>query len=499
MKKIIIIFLLLFVFVFVGCKKEQEKTKEEVITPSETQVIDPKTETKEPTEDKTETVEHVHTFFEGVCSSCGYVCLHDFSDGPICKICGSVCPHVEFENGKCKQCGIDQQLVCIHTFSNGLCLKCGYECPHYDVEEGYCLDCGSALFLTCKHIFIDEVCTICKYHCPHRHYNDSKCVLCGKECFHEGVKCLETCPECKTLIEHEFENGKCVKCGAMYKLEDKAVPDKYLDKNCPEKGTVEKVVFQSYDYAKSRPYENTFFVYLPYSYYANPTKEYNIMYLLHGSGENSAYWLAQLGYAGGYTETTKVVLDNMHYYHLCEETIVCTPTSNLNGTANFYKELLNNIMPLCETLYRTKAGLYGRSVSSIKNSDFIASRESRAYAGLSRGSMIGWSIIAYDLPYFGYFGYYSGGSYGLTTYYNDARTNVAASQYLVKFAYHSCGDNDAMYSNHISDYTGLLNSSKGKLVEGKNTEFLTKHDFGHNYQSWIIDLYNSLGLRFFKY
>ena len=129
----------------------------------------------------------------------------------------------------------------------------------------------------------------------------------------------------------------------------------------------------------------------------------------------------------------------------------------------------------------------------------MSSRENRAYAGLSRGSMIGWSILAYDLPYFGYFGFYSGGSYGLTQYFTDSKSTVANSTYKIKFAYHSCGDNDAMYSNHLSDYTGLLNASKGNIVEGKNTEFLTKKGFGHNYSSWIIDLYNSLGLRFFKY
>ena len=516
MKRFIYLLFIFFGILFISCK---EKINEEEVTNLNSpdsdisETLDKTPSIVDVTPIKTTNNEHEHIFVSGKCTICDYECHHDYDNGKclicdslcshefiggVCIICKYICPHEEFINKKCALCEVEQYEVCNHYFSNGVCQICEYSCPHINIDDGYCMDCGSVLFLTCKHIFVDEVCTICNYHCYHRHYNNSCCVLCGKECFHEGVGCLETCGVCGTLIEHDFKNGKCSKCGAMYELEAKAIPSKYLDTSCPNKGTVEKVVFQSYNYATNVPYENTFFVYLPYGYYSS-NKEYNVMYLLHGSGENSAYWLAQLSYQGGYTETTKVLLDNMHYYHLCEETIVVTPTSNLNGTANFYVELLNNIMPLAETLYRTKAHLYGKNVKEVKNSDFISSRDYRAYAGLSRGSMIGWSILAYDLPYFGYYGFYSGGSYGLTDYFNDAKKNVASSNYLVKFAYHSCGDQDAMYSNHRSDYLGLLSASNGKIYEGKNTEFLTKPGFGHTYSSWIIDLYNSLGLRFFKY
>ena len=191
----------------------------------------------------------------------------------------------------------------------------------------------------------------------------------------------------------------------------------------------------------------------------------------------------------------------MHYYKLCEPTIVVTPTENLNGTSNFYKELVENIMPLAETLYRTKAHLYGKTVSQVNKQAFIDSRMYRAYAGLSRGSMIGYSIMGYDMAYFGYYGYYSGGSYGLTTHLNDLikALNDPNNPYKIYYAYHSCGTNDAMYQNHVDDYKKLIATTQHKLVEFENTEFFVKEGFQHNYSAWIVDLYNSLGTRFFKY
>lgn len=482
MKKIFLVLLsLIFIFIFFSCSKTNN-------------IIPPE---GEGSNQKVEEDPHVHIFTNGKCTECGFECPHDYHNG-VCSICGIICEHTNTKDGICEECGYSIYDNCDHDFFYGVCKICGYKCPHLHVYDGFCDDCDVDLSIDCEHTFVDGVCTKCTIICQHD-FVDSVCTKCGYVCRHDDFVCGQHCPYCYYEKKHEIVEGKCVICGKLVDLVTQ-IPAKYLDKNCPEKGTVEKVVFQSYDYNNNRPYENTFFVYLPYGY-ATSNQEYNVFYLTHGSGENAAYWLAQLGYAGGYTEKTKVVLDNLHYYKQCEPTIVVTPTENLNGTASFYRELVENIMPLAETLYRTKAHLYGKNVNQVTKQDFIDSRMYRAYAGLSRGSMIGYSIMAYDLAYFGYFGYYSGGSYGLTQHLNDCvkTLNDANNPYKIYYAYHSCGTNDAMYQNHVDDYNTLLRTNQKKLVENENTQFFIKQGFSHNYDAWIVDLYNSLGLRFFKY
>ena len=472
-KNLIIVVLFLLCFVLFGCEEEIDQTTCK------------------------------HTFENGVCTICKYHCDHTIMEDDICQICGmslqdfcnhewekgvceicgKKCEHEHVTHGVCDTCNMNIQNYCHHTFENGVCTRCEYECLHEVLNGGICKICGIDYRTICQHQYVNGVCKICTYVCDHG-----------------DTPCGERCSICGAKADHRFVGGKCTMCGFEMKFVSDKIPDQFLNTNCPQKGRVDKVVFQSYDYANNRAYENTFFVYLPYGY-DNNNDDYNVLYLTHGSGENAAYWLAQLSYKGGYTEQTKVVLDNLHYYKTCEPTIVVTPTENLNGTANFYKELVNNIMPLAETMYRTKAHLYGKNVNEVKLTDFIPSREYRAYAGLSRGSMIGWGVMAYDLEYFGYFGYYSGGSYGLDTQMNALKKRLADSNdpYDIKFAYHSCGDDDHMYANHKYDYQTAINVSNGRLVDGVNCIFLEKPGFQHRYTAWIIDLYNSLGYAFFKY
>ena len=488
-KKIIFCFLILFSIFLIAC---------ESANPIEPDPKENEGEELEPTpEPEPEPEPCKHEFKNGTCTLCGYNCKHEWENG-VCTICGFKCKHTYYAEGHCLDCDYPIFEDCEHEWENGYCPICDYHCPHSELYDGLCALCEKEFSDNCEHEWENGVCKKCTLICRHN-FEDSVCTKCGYICTHENLHCGERCHICFYEYEHQIEGGICVLCGKRFDYVTE-IPSKFLDTNCPQKGTVEKVVFQSYDYANSRAYENTFFVYLPYGYYDN-TDEYNVFYLTHGSGENAAYWLAQLGYAGGYTEQTKVVLDNMHYYGLCEPTIVVTPTENLNGTAYFYKELVENIMPLAETLYRTKAHLYGKNVKDVTKQSFIDSRMYRAYAGLSRGSMIGYSIMGYDMAYFGYYGYYSGGSYGLTQHLNDLikTLNDPNNPYKIYYAYHSCGTNDAMYMNHVEDYNKLLQTTQHKLVEFENTEFFVKNGFAHNYKAWIVDLYNSLGLRFFKY
>ena len=320
------------------------------------------------------------------------------------------------------------------------------------------------------------------------------------DCAHPAHGENMVCTVCGRTVRHTLEGCECEMCAEKTDYEARRIPSKYVSEFCPEKGRVEKIVYDSCNYAAKSPYTNTVFIYLPYGYDEHPEMEYNVLYLLHGSGENAAYWLAQLSYQGGYTKKTQYLLDNLHYYKLCEPTIVVTPTENLNGTANFWREMEDYIIPLIETRYRTKAGMYGKDPADFTAGDMIVSRDSRAFAGLSLGSIITWDVMSRSIDKYAYYGFYSGGTCSGDRKIMLRRTlrNKGTEIYDVRFAYHSCGTDDVMYADHVADYKYFLKESD-RLRDGENTVFLDKPGFKHNYDSWIIDLYNSLVFDFFKH
>ena len=64
-------------------------------------------------------------------------------------------------------------------------------------------------------------------------------------------------------------------------------------------------------------------MYLPAGY--DPEKSYNILYLMHGGGDDENYWLMELS-DRTHGKTTMRVLDHMIEDGLCEPLIVVTPT-----------------------------------------------------------------------------------------------------------------------------------------------------------------------------
>ena len=69
-----------------------------------------------------------------------------------------------------------------------------------------------------------------------------------------------------------------------------AVPAKYDGEEPEQAGTVEEVVYDTRAYATDgRNVKKTAYVYLPYGY--SEKKEYNIFYLMHGTGDDEKYWL----------------------------------------------------------------------------------------------------------------------------------------------------------------------------------------------------------------
>ena len=118
------------------------------------------------------------------------------------------------------------------------------------------------------------------------------------------------------------------------------------------------------------------FVYTPAEYETNHTKEYPILYLLHGSGENERGWSLQghMGFIMDNLIAAKkavpmvVVMDNG--YAVAKDTSAYPQSANpwINRSAVLADVYLKEIIPSMESFYRIKPG-----------------RENRAMAGLSMG------------------------------------------------------------------------------------------------------------------
>ena len=234
---------------------------------------------------------------------------------------------------------------------------------------------------------------------------------------------------------------------AANEKEFKSMPDEY--KMLSEKqGTIERLQYNASNLNNGTDvkYLN---VYLPYGY--NPsdkTKKYNVLYLMHGGGENE-----NLLFGGpGENRELKRILDNMIARGEIEPLIVVTPTfyGGKNDTQLFPEELVDCIIPLVETKYNTYA-------ASGSKEDLKASRAHRAFGGFSMGSVTTWYTYIYCLDYFKYFIPLSGDCWVLGG--PGSSDPKAVAEYLAKvakdagytprdyFIFAATGDLDIAYPN----------------------------------------------------
>ena len=253
-------------------------------------------------------------------------------------------------------------------------------------------------------------------------------------------------------------------------------------------GTVTEEKYTTYKYdengAAGEPMEATLYVYTPYGY--DESKEYNILYLMHGGGDNEGYWFGMKEYAPGGEKYSKAqqkytvnVLDNMIANGVCGDVIVVTPTfyNNFNATgdlARFMYEMKNDIIPTVEAKYAT----YAKGNVSAEN--LIATRGHRAYAGLSMGSMTGFEAI-----------------------WLVDKKNGEFAPYAINYWYNGTGTKDSAEPDHVAGYAIILEKGASFLQEGEdlakgdNCILVNKPEKGHAYNGWIVDLYNVLNV-FFK-
>ena len=279
-----------------------------------------------------------------------------------------------------------------------------------------------------------------------------------------------------------------------------SVPNKYDKVECPEKGKVVEETYLTYHYAtnKEESIEKRCYVYLPYDY--DNSKQYNIIYLLHGTGDDEKYWLIENPY-------NVTMLDNLIYYGDIDPVIVVTPTWYVANdceddldqlTYSFKDELRNDLMPYIETKYSTHAGIVGSENNQSFTEEFIASRDYRAFCGLSRGAVTMYhSGLCNSLDYFSYFGAFSGSRTG-REYLEETLMREEYDEYDIKYLYVATGNFDIALTGQVEDYKTLLDVASLKVTENVNTNFDTFPMRYHSMGNWHLALYNFLQ-KAFKY
>ena len=264
------------------------------------------------------------------------------------------------------------------------------------------------------------------------------------------------------------------------------VPARFDSVESDQPGTVEELFYDTKAYGTdSRALQKSALVYLPYGY--DEAKQYNILYLMHGTGDDQYYWLRTHAY-------NKTMLDNLIANGDIEPLIVVTPTFYVEDdfkdtgldplTYSFREELRNDLMPAVESKYATYA-------ESVDEAGFAASREHRAFAGLSRGAVTTFhSAFCGSLDYFAWFGTFSGSRTDADYFREHIRSEEFAAL-PIRYLYVTSGVFDFALPRQEQDVSALM-ALEPRLTTGVNTAFDVFPMRYHSMGNWHLALYNLL-------
>lgn len=267
-----------------------------------------------------------------------------------------------------------------------------------------------------------------------------------------------------------------------------------------KQGTVERFTYdtRTYDEGADHELHKGAWVYLPHGYSAENT--YNILYLLHGGGVNEDWWFKM------FPDTVRI-LDNMIAKGVCEPCIIVTPTYYRGEetdkqaeyiTEHFYLELRRDLIPAVESKYAAYAK------GDVSEENLIRTREHRAFAGLSLGSMTTYRAAFYrNFDLFSWYGPFSGccGPRGNRDEEVEriCQTLADAEQKGLCLDYLFCcnGDQDIAYEEHREIMSKVLEKCP-QLVPGQNYDFFLIPGGVHDMKAWQLDLYHALQIFFQK-
>ena len=239
-------------------------------------------------------------------------------------------------------------------------------------------------------------------------------------------------------------------------------------------------------------------VYVPYDY--DERYNYDVLYLMHGGGEDQSYWLTK-------EKDTIKVLDNIFAQEIAEPCLIVCPTfytgtsstgsMNSEATDIFQYEFRNDLVPVIEKEYAT----YCEGNVSPKN--LIATRSHRGFAGLSMGSMT--SIRTALLGCLDIVGYISSMSGGYdasddTGELGYAKVKEAVTDtfknYPVLYWLNQNGTGDIALTPHEKLKDLILERLDDYFVEDENYKWILFEGGQHDFTAWLVHLYNTLQIFF---
>ena len=270
------------------------------------------------------------------------------------------------------------------------------------------------------------------------------------------------------------------------------IPTKYVTTYTGEGGTIEPITYMAKDYVGNGPeVEKKAFVYLPEGY--DESKQYNVLYLMHGIGGNQNEW----GLNDARGSKVKKIMDHLIGNGEIEPFIVVTPNGKAlacepnDATQSFYyfgNELRNDLIPYIESHYATYADY------NEEGYDLSATRTHRAMAGLSMGGMQTINIgICECLDLFSWYGAFS----AAPTSYNSSKVAslIKDSEYDIDFFYNICGTEDNIAYASSSGAAKSLPAFSEKFTDGENFIWQEKSG-GHDFSIWYLGFYNFARIAF---
>ena len=264
------------------------------------------------------------------------------------------------------------------------------------------------------------------------------------------------------------------------------IPSVYQRYRVKDGGSIEEIAYETHDYlnADETVYTKPAFVYLPPDY--DPSKKYNVLYLMHGIGGNEREWGMT-----GLTSTVKALMDNLIHYGDIEPFIVVAPNgrsykdyANTSGdSTSFYyfgAELRNDLMPYIESHYSVYTAADGESA-----------RDHRAMAGLSMGGMQTINIgMCECLDLIGWFGAFS----AAPTSYPAAKIaelldSEKLAPYKVNYMYNLCGKQDNVAYASAAAAAKTLPALSDRITDGENFMWMECNGM-HDFSIWYLGFYN---------
>ena len=274
------------------------------------------------------------------------------------------------------------------------------------------------------------------------------------------------------------------------------IPLSYFN-SAAQKGQVITETYKSYDYTSDNREEitKTAYVYLPYNY--DESKQYDILYLMHG-------WTMT---AGDFFNGSNIinVLDNLIVNRNIKPLIVvCATFDAENKSQNFsrsvdelsvfHNDFKNNLVPYIESKYST----YARK--NVTEENLRASREHRAFGGFSLGAVTTWYQFIYNLDCVKYFLPMSGDCWIIATY-GGRDYPVETTQYLEKvisdgkwneedfYIYQSIGTNDPIWDQTNNQIQEMM---KSNTFTPKNLHYAIIQDGRHDLTACEMYIYHGL-------